>query len=187
MSTSKKGFGFQMLALVLIAGGVVAAWINVSKAPAEAGDSQIQTSGGNVEGVAANFSLPDLSGSTVRLSDFDGQVKIVDFWATWCPPCRKEIPHFQALHEKYGTQGLTVIGVALDDEGGSIVKPFAEQQGMTYTSVIGNADVARQYGGIEAIPTTFVLDRQNRIYRKYVGYRDYATFEEDVKTLLARQ
>lgn len=194
MSKQKQGYLFQVIAVALIAGGVLMAWKGRS-----ASDSGVEAKGSRNDqakpssvketeiSTAPDFSLPGLDGKTVRLSDSDGQVRIVDFWATWCPPCRKEIPHFQALHEKYGSRGLTVIGVALDEEGADVVRPFVEQQGMTYASVIGNHDVARQYGGIEAIPTTFVIDRHGRVFRKYVGYRDYETFEADVKALLAQQ
>jgi peroxiredoxin len=186
MAVKKRGYLVQALGLALIGGGVAVALMNTSQ-PEAAREAEVPVMADQAEGAAApDFSLPDLDGKAVRLSDFDGQVRIVDFWATWCPPCRKEIPHFQALHETYGSRGVKIIGVALDDEGADVVRPFAEKAGMTYTSVIGNADVTRQYGRIEAIPTTFVIDRKGRIYRKYVGYRDYATFEEDVKTLLAQ-
>lgn len=196
MSKPKQGYLFQMIAVILIAGGGLIAWMGRSESGAGAG-AEANLSGNEVvspssraetwPSTAPDFSLPDLDGKTVRLSDFAGQVRIVDFWATWCPPCRKEIPHFQALHEKYGSRGLTLIGVALDETGADVVRPFVEEQKMTYTSVIGNHEVARQYGGIDAIPTTFVIDRHGKVFRKYVGYRDYETFEADVKILLAQQ
>ena len=193
MSKPKQGYLFQMIAGLLIAGGVVIVWMGQSESESStttvARNEAVSPSAMTETelSIAPDFSLLDLDGKTVRLSDFNGQVRIVDFWATWCPPCRKEIPHFQALHEKYGTGGLTVIGVALDETGAEVVRPFVEEQRMTYTSVIGSQDVARQYGGIEAIPTTFVIDKQGKVFRKYVGYRDYETFEADVKTLLAQQ
>lgn len=193
MSKPKQGYLFQTIAGLLIAGGVVIVWMGQSESESStttvARNEAVSPSAMTETelSIAPDFSLLDLDGKTVRLSDFNGQVRIVDFWATWCPPCRKEIPHFQALHEKYGTGGLTVIGVALDETGAEVVRPFVEEQRMTYTSVIGSQDVARQYGGIEAIPTTFVIDKQGKVFRKYVGYRDYETFEADVKTLLAQQ
>ena len=135
---------------------------------------------------APDFVLPDLENKPTKLSDFEGQVRIVDFWATWCPPCREEIPHFQALHEQYGDNGLTVIGISLDQNGAEAVIPFGRKMKMTYTSVIGNPEVAQAYGGIQYIPTTFMIDKQGRIFRKYVGYTDLETLEGDVKTLLAQ-
>jgi thiol-disulfide isomerase/thioredoxin len=121
---------------------------------------------------------------TVRLSDFKGKVRIVDFWATWGPPCRAEIPHFQALYEKYQKQGMVVVGIALDQEGAEAVQPFVESVGMTYPVLLGDARTAQAYGGVPAIPTTFVIDRGGRIYRKYEGYQERAVFEKDVQELL---
>ena len=133
---------------------------------------------------APDFALKNLNGDLVRLADFDGQVRIVNFWATWCPPCRQEIPDFQALSEKYRDRGLTVIGISLDQNGPAEVRAFAEQIGMTYHTVMGDLETARAYGDIRSIPTTFVIDQRGRIYQKHVGYRNYAVFERDVLTLL---
>lgn len=186
MKKKKQGYIAQGIAVVLIVGGIAVAWMSVSRSQAEDPViSAISASDAVARPEAPDFALRDLEGKTVKLSDFDGNVRIVDFWATWCPPCRKEIPHFQTLHETYGDKGLTVIGISLDKNGVEAVKPFAEQVKMTYTSVIGNPQIGQAYGGIQYIPTTFVIDKQGRIYQKYVGFNDYATFERDVKTLLA--
>ena len=183
MKKKRQGYITQGIAFMLIAGGIAVAWMSISHSQAE--DPALSAPAAMARPEAPDFALRDLDGKTVRLSDFDGNVRIVDFWATWCPPCRKEIPLFQSLHETYGDQGLTVIGVSLDKNGVEAVKPFAEQMKMTYTSVIGNPQVGQAYGGIQYIPTTFVIDKRGRIYQKYVGFNDYATFERDVKTLLA--
>jgi cytochrome c biogenesis protein CcmG/thiol:disulfide interchange protein DsbE len=186
MSTKTRGYIAQAMALILIAAGVTTiAWKNID--PSNGDDSARSLSSGvtmDARPVAPDFALPDLKNNTVKLSAYDGQVRIVDFWATWCPPCRKEIPHFQALHEKYGDQGLKVIGVALGEEA-SVVQPFVDRMKMTYTSLLGDTQVAQQFGGIEAIPTTFVIDKKGRVYKKYIGYRDYETFERDVLALMA--
>ncbi len=133
---------------------------------------------------APEFVLKDLDGSEVRLSDFDGRVRIVDFWATWCPPCVREIPHFQALYETYRDKGLTVIGISMDQGGSQVVRTFARKIGMDYPTLMGDVKTVRAYGNIQAIPTTFVIDRQGRVYRIYAGYRDRAVFEKDILTLL---
>lgn len=133
---------------------------------------------------AADFSLQGLNGKTVKLSDYDGRIRIVDFWATWCPPCRAEIPHFKALTQKYGDRGLTVIGIALDQDGPEVVRAFAQEHSIPYPLVMGNAQTVRAYGGVRSIPTTFVIDQQGRIYKKYVGYRSQAVFEKDIQDLL---
>ncbi len=133
---------------------------------------------------APDFILPDLNGKSVSLSSFKGKVVILDFWATWCPPCREEIPHFKALYAAYHSKGLEVIGVALDQGGVGDVAPFAKDNGINYPLVIGNEAVVQAYGGIRGIPTTFIIDRQGRIVQKYVGARDKKVFEEAIQPLL---
>ncbi len=133
---------------------------------------------------APEFALKDLAGNEVRLSDFDGRVRIVDFWATWCPPCVREIPHFQTLYETYRGKGLTVIGISMDQGGPRMVRRFAKKIGMDYPTLMGDVKTVRAYGNIQSLPTTFVIDRQGRVYRMYVGYRDRAVFERDIRTLL---
>jgi peroxiredoxin len=133
---------------------------------------------------APDFTLPALSGKPVHLSDYQGRVVLLDFWATWCGPCRMEIPHFKQLTEKYGGRGFVVLGVSLDDTGAEVVRPFVADHEIAYPVVIGDQYTANRYGGVSALPTTFLIDRQGRVVKKYVGYRDLETFEEDIKPLL---
>jgi cytochrome c biogenesis protein CcmG/thiol:disulfide interchange protein DsbE len=134
--------------------------------------------------MAPDFTLNDLDGKPFRMSDTKGNVVILDFWATWCPPCRMEIPHFEALYRQYRANGLEIVGVALDRGGAKVVKPFVKDAGVTYPVVIGDQATANAYGGIRGIPTTFIIDRQGRIVEKAVGYRDKAFFESRIKELL---
>jgi peroxiredoxin len=136
--------------------------------------------------VAPDFQLLSLSGQQVSLSQFRGNVVIVDFWATWCKPCRLELPHFAALYEEFEKEGLRIIGVSLDQVGSAEVASFVREWKIPYVVVIGNGDVVRNYGGIRGIPTTFVIDKQGNIYRKYVGYRDKEVFERDIRALLEK-
>ncbi len=131
-----------------------------------------------------DFALQDLMGKTVRLSDFVGQVCIVDFWATWCLPCRQEIPHFQALYEKYHNQGVAVIGISMDQKGPEVVRKFAKKMKMTYPTVMGDKKTAQAFGDVRSIPTTFVIDQDGNIVKKYVGYQDRYIFERDILALL---
>ena len=130
------------------------------------------------------FQLKDVDENEFDSSQLKGKVVILDFWATWCPPCRMEIPHFQALHEKYEDKGLAVVGVSLDSEGAYVVKPFMENNKVTYTMLLAGQQIANKFGGIRAIPTTFVVDRSGKIVKKYVGYREQSVFENDIKELL---
>ena len=133
---------------------------------------------------APEWKLTDLNGKLVKLSDFRGKVLILDFWATWCAACRVEIPHFVELQKQYGNKGLTVIGVSLDEQCPEVVKKFVKQFGVNYPIVTGNEKVAEAYGGIEGIPTTFVIDREGRIVGSHIGYNDKAIFEKEIQSLL---
>ena len=139
--------------------------------------------GQDISTLAPDFSLPDLEGNTVKLSDFEGKVIIIDFWATWCPPCVQEIPHFVELYEKYQDNGFQMIGIAISSGSVENVKKFATEHGINYLILMGNREVARKYGRVNAIPTTFLIDRQGRIVNKYIGYRPKEVFEKDLKPL----
>ncbi|MGE5177649.1 MAG: TlpA family protein disulfide reductase [Bacteroidota bacterium] len=133
---------------------------------------------------APEFTLADLNGVQVASSSLRGKVVILDFWATWCPPCREEIPHFVSLQSKYRDQGLQIVGVSLDAGGAKDVKPFADEHDVNYTMLIGNEDIARTYGNIYAIPTTFVLDRSGKIVQRFVGFTAPEVIEATIKPLL---
>jgi cytochrome c biogenesis protein CcmG/thiol:disulfide interchange protein DsbE len=133
---------------------------------------------------APSFTLQNINGESVSLSDFSGKVVILDFWATWCPPCKKEIPHFIELYEQYKDKGCAIVGIALDREGIDIVKPFVQKNAINYPVLLPDGRVAQAYGGINSIPTTFVIDSAGKIRRKYVGYRDKSVFEADIKEFL---
>jgi cytochrome c biogenesis protein CcmG/thiol:disulfide interchange protein DsbE len=134
---------------------------------------------------APSFTLQDLNGKPVSLSDFKGKVIILDFWATWCPPCVMEIPHFIELYEQYKDQGFAMVGISLDHQGISVVKSFVRKYQVNYTILMTDGRVDKAYGGIPGIPTTFVIDAAGNIRQKYVGYRDKAVFEAEIKALLA--
>jgi len=134
---------------------------------------------------APSFTLQDLKGNQISLSDFKGKVVVLDFWATWCPPCVKEIPHFIELYEQYKDRGFAMVGISVDRGGISVVKSFAQKHRVNYPILMADGQVAKAYGGITYIPTTFVIDAAGNIRQKYVSYQDKAVFEADIKKLLA--
>ncbi len=133
---------------------------------------------------APDFALKDVNGQTVRLADYRGKVVLLDFWATWCGPCKIEIPWFKEFERQNKDKGFAVIGVAMDDEGWDVVKPFAKDLEINYRLVAGNDAVTEQYGGIEALPTTFLIDRNGRIASVHVGLSSKSDFENGIQELL---
>lgn len=134
--------------------------------------------------MAPPFSLTDLNGRKLELADHKGKVVLLDFWATWCGPCRIEIPGFVRLQERYRDQGLVVIGISLDD-GPEPVREFYREFRMNYAVAMGNDRVTELYGGIIGLPTTFLIGRDGRIHSRHIGATDVSVFEEEIKELLA--
>jgi peroxiredoxin len=134
---------------------------------------------------APDFNLPDMNGNPVRLSDYRGKVVILDFWATWCGPCRMGIPDLNVLYSDYRGKGLEILGIAMDEGGkAGVLKGMQKHAIMIgYPILIGTAEVQKNYGGIEAIPTTFILDKEGNIVAKYVGLQDKATFVKHLDKL----
>jgi peroxiredoxin len=133
---------------------------------------------------APNFKLIDQDGNTITLKDYKGKVVILDFWATWCGPCQLEIPGYVDLYKEYKDQGLTIIGVSLDRDGWTPVRPFIEQYKITYPIVIGNMDIVSAYGGINSIPTTFVINKTGEVVHRKIGYKPKEYFKEILAELL---
>ncbi len=135
---------------------------------------------------AADFTVALVGdeGKTVSLADYKGKVLILDFWATWCPPCRREIPHFNDLYSRYKGEGLEILGASVDQGGADVVKRFMKGTPIDYPSGMAPADMQAAYGPIRSIPTTYVIDRKGRVQRKLVGYQDISVFEKILEELL---
>ncbi|MFH0764377.1 MAG: TlpA disulfide reductase family protein [Candidatus Omnitrophota bacterium] len=131
---------------------------------------------------APDFTLQDMNGKTASLSGFKGNVVILDFFASWCPPCRQEIPDFIELQKAYGGKGFAMVGVSLVRPQES--KDFAGQAGINYPVLIDDGKASAAYGPIRSIPTTFLISREFKIAKIYIGYRPKDVFEKDIKELL---
>jgi peroxiredoxin len=140
---------------------------------------------GNVQGVPApDFILQSLDGSSVKLSDFRGKAVLLNFWATWCPPCKVEMPWFEDLQKQYGKDGLVVLGVAMDDSEPATIAKFASELGVNYQVLLGTDKVSDDYGDVQYLPTTFYIGRDGAIVDKMTGLLDRKDIEQAVKKTL---
>ena len=135
--------------------------------------------------LAPDFSLLDLTGRRLGLSTYRGKVVLLDFWATWCDPCREEIPHFVELQNKYRDRGFQILGVSMDD-GPEPARDFYLRFKMNYPVVMGNAKIGERYGGVLGLPIAFLIGRDGRIYGKHIGATDITVFEEEIISLLQK-
>lgn len=135
--------------------------------------------------LAPDFKLPRTDGSELKLSDYKGKIVIIDFWATWCPPCRRGIPDLIDIQKKYSEQ-VVIIGISLDTETKPDVMPFIKQYGINYPIVYGNMEVVQSYGNIQAIPTSFIVDQNGQIVDKHVGLVDKAAYLSKIEELLKK-
>jgi cytochrome c biogenesis protein CcmG/thiol:disulfide interchange protein DsbE len=136
---------------------------------------------------APDFTLSDASGNPVKLSDFQGKVVLLNFWATWCGPCKVEIPWFDEFQEQYSDRDFVVLGVSMDEDGWKSVQPYVKEHKIGYRVAVGNDEVAKLYGGVESLPTTMVIDRAGRIASTHEGLCPRKDYEGDIKALLAER
>jgi peroxiredoxin len=134
-----------------------------------------------------DFVLPTVDGQPLRLADFRGRTVVLDFFATWCRPCKKNIPHLKALQKRYGGQGVSVIGYSLDAKGANVVRPFIVDYELNFPVVLGNARQAKRLAGVGVVPTTLVLDPRGQVVERYEGVISEGHLEAVVRPYLNRR
>ena len=172
-----------VVATALVGGFILAGCGRSSKREATA-PAVSSVSPDNARKMAPEFALKDGDGKSVKLSDYRGKVVLLDFWATWCGPCRIEIPWFTEMERRKKDKGFAVLGVSMDDDGWKVIKPFVADMKVNYRVLLGNDQIAKDYGGLDALPTTFLIDRNGRIAAVHVGLTSRQDFENGVDELL---
>ncbi|MBA4149041.1 MAG: TlpA family protein disulfide reductase [Verrucomicrobia bacterium] len=136
---------------------------------------------------APAWTATGIDGKAVSSSDFAGKVVILTFWATWCPPCRAEIPGFIDLQKQHAKEGLVIVGASVDQGGTDAVEPFVEKTAINYPVVLASEEMQEAFGGIEGIPATFIIDRAGKIVSKHVGFVEKKQLEKEIKPLLSAE
>lgn len=134
--------------------------------------------------LAPDFELKALGGHTVHLTDFRGKAVLLNFWATWCEPCKIEMPWFVELQKQYGPEGLQVVGIAMDDASEQDIAKFAKEMGVNYPVLLGKEAVGEAYGGVQFLPATFYIDRSGKVVDKVFGLKSRSDIEDNVKKAL---
>ncbi len=136
---------------------------------------------------APDFTLQSLDGKNMRLSDLRGKAVLLNFWATWCSPCKIEMPWFIELQKQYGSQGLQIVGVAMDDSSKEDIAKFAKDMGVNYPVLLGKEAVGDEYGGVPALPESFFIGRDGKIVDRIIGLKGKAEIEDSIKKALDTQ
>lgn len=172
---------FRILLITAVAIGAV--WFSSCAKTGETSESA-KLKAEHTRNEAADFALEDANGQTLKLSDLRGKVVLLNFWATWCGPCKIEIPWFVEMEREFKDQGFAVVGVSMDEDGWKAVKPFMADMKVNYRMVLGTEEMAQLYGGVQALPTSFILDRNGKVASVHMGIVSRKVFEEEIRALL---
>ncbi len=173
--------------ILVILGAVVAVmlWAGIHVARKNGTTAQV---GGEVRGqVAPDFQLQTIDGKNMKLSDFRGKAILLNFWATWCGPCKIEMPWFVELQKQYGPEGLQIVGVAMDDSSTEDITKFVKEMGVNYPILLGKESVGQSYGGVGVLPTTFFIDRDGKFVAREFGLQSRSVFVDHIKQALNGQ
>jgi thiol-disulfide isomerase/thioredoxin len=146
-------------------------------------DSSAQPEAGRSAQAAPDFELYDLDGRVVHLSDFAGKSVLLNFWATWCAPCKAELPDLVEVQRQYGGDGFVIVGISLDRIGPAKVREFVRSAGLNYPILMGNGDVVAAYGNFQMIPTSFLLNASHEKVKQYTGLVTKAQLVRDLEGL----
>lgn len=172
-----RGFGLSLLVLTLTLSACSGQGTDRARAASK-------VKAGKDRKEAPEFALKDADGKAVRLADYRGKVVLLNFWATWCGPCKIEMPWFMEFERKYKDRGFAVIGISMDEEGWQVVKPFITDMAVNYRVLQGDDKTAQSYGGVDALPTTFLIDRDGKVAHTLVGLHGRDEFDHGIQELL---
>lgn len=175
------GFAVVVIAVMLFVGSNVA-----KKRQSEAARTGSLVAGQFIGKSAPDFTLKTLDGKDLKLSDLRGKAVVLNFWATWCPPCKVELPWFVDLQKQYGSQGLQIVGISEDEGGKEKVEQFVKEMGVNYTVAVDDSNVSEKYGDVEDLPTTFYIDRSGKIVQFAMGLVDRSEIEQNMKSALSQ-
>lgn len=181
---SKQSFLIIGLVAGLIVGGILGARVQ-RRADQASASAVAPLRPGHSEGqLAPDFQLSSLDGKPVKLSSYRGKAVLLNFWASWCGPCKVEMPWFAELQDRYRQRGLEVIGIAVDGEGNDKIAEFVKKMNVNYTIVLGTDEVSDAYGGVQGLPTSFYIDRNGRIVKQVAGLISEEEIEDNIKEAL---
>src|SRR5690349_1036412 len=180
-----RGSGRNPLALVVVAVVAAAMLYAGFHMARRSGEEPPHVLGKSTQ--APNFTLESLDGKNVSLSELRGKAVLLNFWATWCGPCKIETPWLVELQKQYGSQGLQVIGVAMDDSGKDDIAKFAQEMGVNYPVLLGKEAVGEEYGGVPALPESFFIGRDGKIVDRIIGLKGRGDIEEAIRKALNTQ
>jgi peroxiredoxin len=133
---------------------------------------------------APDFTLQDANGTPIKLSDYHGKAVLLNFWATWCGPCGLEIPWFTEFQQQYKSKGLEIVGVSMDEEGWKAIKPYIAEHKINYRILLGNDSVSQLYGGVDSLPTTFIIGRDGKVSYVHVGLAGKNQYQKEIENVL---